>query len=215
MGQFTDSTEAFGFDHTDSLAFINGREALEQANYVTAAHNFTLLIERHPQQAQYRFMRAKAYLGLCAFALCVQDLNRAIELGMAHPEVKDLLACAIGEQEKRGITQEFKTDFLALVALRRDYRLRSLVLSVDEYLAEGKFDLAIKSLDLAERLVDHTDPSSELSFKLGKMRVRACFGSNQKLDALKVIDFHLNHAYATGRDDQVRQFKLLRSQAYS
>ena len=51
MAQFFEQSESFGCDHTDSLAFINGREALELANYGLAVNNFTILIERHPSQA--------------------------------------------------------------------------------------------------------------------------------------------------------------------
>ena len=215
MAQFFEQSESFGCDHTDSLAFINGREALELANYGLAVNNFTILIERHPNQAQYLFMRAKAFLGLCAFELCQKDLEKAISLGLAHPEVTDLLSYALSQREKRGTNQDFKPDFLALVALRRNYRLRSLILSVDEALAESNYSLALKLLDLAERLVDHNELSSDLGFSLGKLRAQACIGNHANLDALKVIDFHLNHAYAVGRDDQVRLFKMLRSQAYS
>ncbi|CAN5223603.1 hypothetical protein BH11CYA1_BH11CYA1_37110 [soil metagenome] len=215
MAQFFEQSESFGCDHTDSLAFINGREALEQANYNLAINNFTILIERHPSQAQYLFMRAKAFLGLSAFDLCQKDLEKALKLGMVHPEVHDLLAHATSEREKRGTNEDFRPDFLALVALRRNYRLRSLILSVDEALAEANYNLALKLLDLAERLVDHKELSSDLGFSLGKLRAQACIGNHAKLDALKVIDFHLNHAYSVGRDDQVRLFKMLRSQAYS
>jgi hypothetical protein len=209
------STDPTGDDHTDSLAFINGREALERANYQAAINNFSILIERHPNDPQYRFLRAKAFLGLSAFALCLHDLDEAIALGLDRDEIRDLRLYAAAEQDKRGISHDVKPDFLALVALRRDYRVHSLVLSVDESLAESKFSDALKMLDLAERLAESTQWSDSMNFNLGRMRATALLGLNERLAALKVVDFHLNHAYAVRNEEQVRLFKMLRSQAYS
>lgn len=210
-----DSIGPKGDDHTDSLAFINGREALERANYQAAVNNFSILIERRPSDAQYRFLRAKAYLGLCAFALCLRDLDEAIALGLDRDEIRDLRTYAANEQEKRGVSQDIKPDFLALVALRRDYRVRSLILSVDEALAEAKFKDALTLLDLAERLCETTQLSDAMNFNLGRLRATVLLNLNDRLGALKVIDFHLNHAYAVRNAEQVRLFKMLRSQAYS
>ncbi|MBS1994473.1 MAG: hypothetical protein JSS83_28365 [Cyanobacteria bacterium SZAS LIN-3] len=201
-------------DHTDSLAYYNGREALDAAQFADAANNFTLLIERHPRDPQYRWMRAKAYYGLGAWDLCRQDCDLAAELGLTLPEVRQLAEMAITEAHTSGNRGAGKPDFMALLALRHNYRLRSLFINADERLAEGDYNGVLELVTLAERLLDNGDASGDLAFNLGLMRVRACIGSGKQGEALEVIDFYIKHAQATGRDDYVRQFKVQRSLLY-
>jgi hypothetical protein len=52
-----------------------------------------------------------------------------------------------------------------------------------------------------------------MGFKVGLLRAIAYIGLGLVKEALEIIDFHLKHAYAVGRDDLVRKFKLLRSNA--
>lgn len=211
------SNSSYGHDdHTDSLAFFNGREALDVANYMDAASNFTLLIERHPKDPQYRWMRAKAYFGLLAWKLCREDCDKAMELGMAMKEVNQLVVMASAEEIKNADREQTasKPDLMSLVALRHNYRLRSLFISADEHLAEGDYNAVLGLVALAERLLDVGDSSGELAFNLGLIRVRACIGAGKKGEALEVIDFYIKHAQAAKRDDYVRQFKGLRSLLY-
>jgi hypothetical protein len=203
-------------DHTDSLAFFNGREALDVANYMDAASNFTLLIERHPKDAQYRWMRAKAYFGLRAWKLCREDCDQAMQLGMAMKEVNQLVVLAAAEEIKYAGGEEplRKPDLMSLVALRHNYRLRSLFISADEHLAEGDYGAVLNLVALAERLLDSADSSGDLAFNLGLIRVKGCIGAGKKGEALEVIDFYIKHAQMAVRDDYVRQFKALRSLLY-
>jgi len=202
-------------DHTDSLAYYNGREALDSAQFTDAANNFTLLIERHPRDPQYRWMRAKAYYGLGAWALCQQDCEQATALGMTLPEVRHLSTMALKEELKHSPgEQALKPDFLALLALRHHYRLRSLFISADERLAEADYAGVLALVSLAERLLDSADISGDLAFDLGLIRVRACIGLGEKREALEVIDFHLKHAQKAGKAEYVRQFKTQRSLLY-
>jgi len=202
-------------DHTDSLAYYNGREALDDAKFMDAANNFTLLIERHPRDPQYRWMRAKAYYGLGAWVLCRQDCDQAAELGLTLPEVRHLSTMALKEELKKSHgDQDLKPDFLALLALRHHYRLRSLFITADERLAESDYAGVLQLVSLAERLLDSADTSADLAFDLGLIRVRACIGLGEKREALEVINFYLKHAQTAGKSDYVRQFKTQRSLLY-
>jgi len=203
-------------DHTDSLAFFNGREALDLANFRDAANNFTLLIERHPRDPQYRWLRAKAFYGLKAWRLCREDCDKAIALGMAMKEVNQLVVLASAEEQKGDLEGQLadKPDLLALLALRHNYRLRSLFISADEHLAEGDYTAVLSLVNLAERLLDIGDSSGELAFNLGLMRVRGCIGAGKKSEALEVIDFYIKHAQLAAREDYARQFKDLRALLY-
>jgi len=202
-------------DHTDSLAYYNGREALDSAQFTEAANNFTLLIERHPRDPQYRWMRAKAYYGLGAWALCRQDCDQAAALGLTLPEVRHLSTMALKEELKNSPGDAaLKPDFNALLALRHHYRLRSLFITADERLAESDYKGVLELVALAERLLDNADISGDLAFDLGLIRVRACIGLGDKREALEVIEFYLKHAQSAAKDDYVRQFKTQRSLLY-
>jgi hypothetical protein len=203
-------------DHTDSLAFFNGREALDATNFIDAINNFTLLIERHPKDPQYRWLRAKAYYGLKAWTLCREDCEKVIELGMAKSSVNQLLemACQAESEQSERNQVSTKPDLMSLLALRHDYRLRSLFISADQRLAEGDYVGVLNLVALAERLLDSSDSSNDLAFNLGLIRVRGCIGAGQKREALEVIDFYIKHAQIAMREDFVQQFKGLRALLY-
>lgn len=201
-------------DYTDSLAFANGLEAIESNRHPLAINNFTILIERHPKHPQYRFLRAKAYFNLGCFDSCVKDLEEALKLGLLHLEVMDLIVVASAEAVRHeGKAETYRPNILDLVSLRRSYKLQSLLLSADEYLAEAQYGEVISELSLAEKLMERHELAGEMGFKVGLLRAIAYIGLGLVKEALEIIDFHLKHAYAVGRDDLVRKFKLLRSNA--
>ena len=200
-------------DYTDSLAFAQGMDALENERYTSAVNNFTILIERHPRHPQYRFLRARAYFKLASYELSVADLEEALHLGLLHREVMELIVVASAEaiRAEKNAAQEYRPNILDLVSLRRSYKLQSLLLSADEYLAEADYNEVIDELNLAEKLMDHQELSGEMGFKVGTLRAIAYIGAGRIKDALEVIDQHLKQAYAVGRDDLVRKLKLLRA----
>ncbi|MBU6451765.1 MAG: hypothetical protein KGS72_08315 [Cyanobacteria bacterium REEB67] len=202
-------------DHTDSLAFFNGQEALDLSNFAAAANNFTLLIERHPHDPQYHWLRARAYCGMRAWHLCREDCEQAIQLGMSMPQVIELRSLAAAEEVKvtSGAPLE-RPEMLALVSLRQKYRLRSLLLSADEHLAEGDYLAVLSLVNLAERLLEPADSSGDLGFSIGLIRVRACIGAGKSGEALEVIDFYVKHAHLARREDFAAKFKALRSHLF-
>ena len=137
----------YGYDdHTDSLAFFNGQEALDCANFMAAANNFTLLIERHPHRdPQYRWLRRPALTLACVPGSSVGKIaNRQNLSGMVMPQVSELgsfmhRAKSTGRASAtraKIVTLPVGPELLTLVSLRQKYRLRSLLISADEHLAE-------------------------------------------------------------------------------
>lgn len=198
-------------DYIDPLAFENGLDALEKSSPAVAVNNFTILVERHPDSPQYRFLRGKAYFNLGCYEPALLDFRDAQKLGLKIPELLELTTKAEIRSEEPHEVKEYRPNLLDLVNLRRHYRIKSLLLSADEYLAEGNFEEVDRELLVAEKLMDHNELGSETGFKAGHLRARAQLAAGKFDNALETIDFHLRHAYSIGREDIVRQFKMLRS----